>query len=127
MRPFFFVGCFVLMPLSCASDSSGLGTIHGFLKTAYAQIEDADTKSLAIGMHETYKALCKQFGARVVGNELRMMYESQRADLEISMYRMKKVGVLLRRLQEEVDDDDEDDGDELQMHRLRINRMRASA
>jgi hypothetical protein len=54
------------------------------------------------------------------------MFESQRADLEISVYRLKKVGVLLRRLQEEADDDDDDDGDELQMHQLRMRRMRTS-
>jgi len=129
MRVLLYLLVCCAMPLLCASqqpsDSSGLGTIHGFLKTAYARIEDADTKSLAIGMHESYRALCKRFGARVVGYELRKMFESQRADLEISVYRLKKVGVLLRRLQEEADDDD-DDGDDLQMHQLRMRRMRTS-
>lgn len=110
MRRVCILLCFVVSLCSCQSSEPGLATIQGFLKTAYARIEDADTKSLAIGMRDAYRTLCRQFSAKLVAAELEYMYRSQRSDLEISIYRLKKVGFLLQRLRAEAEDDD-DDGD----------------
>lgn len=109
----------VLMCLMlCSSDGlpyskldSVTPTVNGFLKTAYSRIEEADVKSLTFSLIESYRALQVKFGAWAVSQELGMIYESQRADLKISMARLNKLGSLLQRLEAETAYDG-DDGEE---------------
>ena len=87
---------------------SAFPLVNGFMKTAYARIEEADIKSLTANMLDSYAELCDKFGASVVSAELRSLYESQSADLEISLSRMRKLGGLLRHLQSSLPGDDGD-------------------
>ena len=62
-------------------------------------------------MRGTYGLLCEKYGSYIVSEELRLLGEAQRVDLEISMARMRKLSALFRRLDDEVEGKKEGGGD----------------
>ena len=93
------VGVYEMMLVNASDeDGSYIPVVNGFMKTAYSRIEEADVRSLAASMRGAYGLLCEKYGSYTVSEELRLLYETQRVDLEISMARLQKLGSLLQRL-----------------------------
>ena len=77
---------------------SEAGAVPGFMKRVYAEINSADTKSLAVRFGPDFYALCEAHGFRRVSSEIAALHEMRTNDLELSLDNMKKMRLLFQRL-----------------------------
>jgi hypothetical protein len=98
--------------IALSGDDAAFPAANGFLKMAYSRIEEADVKSLMLTMLQSYRELCSKYGAWRVSQELRLIYDSHNRDLKINGARLGKLGSLLRRLENEIEDEEGEDGDD---------------
>jgi hypothetical protein len=74
------------------------GVVSKFMKTVYAEINSADTKSLAARFGPEFYALCEAQGVERVSSEIAVLYEMRTNDLELALDNMKKMSLLFQRL-----------------------------
>ena len=83
---------------------SQAGVVSRFMKRVYAEINSADTKSLAARFGPEFYALCEAHGFERVSSEIAVLHETRTNDLELSLDNMKKMRLLFQRLFASEDD-----------------------
>ena len=77
---------------------SKVGAVSRFMKVVYAEINSADTKSLAARFRPEFGALCELHGFDRVSSEIAALHELRTNDLELALDNMKKMRLLFQRL-----------------------------
>lgn len=87
--------------------------VDRFFKNSFNNLERGDAKSLSMKMMDAYLDLCRAMhGCREAAVRLGDLYQRRFVDLEISMGKMHKLGMILQRLTNagRIPEDDDDEG-----------------
>lgn len=89
--------------------------VDRFFKNSFNHIDRGDVQSLSMKMMDAYSDLCRAMhGCREAASRLGDLYQRRYVDLEMSMGKMRKLGMVLQRLTSagRIPEDGDEEGDD---------------